>query len=80
MLCLSFTNLIDDEQTDLAYYLFSLKRIKRDIAQLERVFNDPPVEFGKNEWIDMITKEEKSWMNHRKNWKMIEEKIKKHRE
>ena len=31
-LCVSFTNLIDDEQTDLAYYLFLLKRIKIDIA------------------------------------------------
>ena len=29
-------------------------RMKIDIAQLEKVFNDPPVEFRKHECIDMI--------------------------
>ena len=30
----------------------------------------PPVGFGNNEYFDMITKEVKSWTNHRKNLKM----------
>ena len=34
--------------------LILLERIRIDIAQLEKVFNDPPVEFGKHECIDMI--------------------------
>ena len=29
--------------------LILVERIKRDIAQLERVFNEPPVGFGNNE-------------------------------
>ena len=37
--------------------------------KLKKVFDEPPVELGNNEWIDMITKEVKSWTNHRKNWK-----------
>ena len=47
MLCVSFTNLDWWQAMDLAYYLFSLKRIKRDIAQLGKVFNEPPEGFGK---------------------------------
>ena len=34
--------------------LILVARMKIDIAQLEKVFNDPPVEFGKHECIDMI--------------------------
>ena len=34
--------------------LILVERMKMDIAQLEKVFNDPPVEFGKHECIDMI--------------------------
>ena len=36
--------------------LILVERIKIDIAQLEKVFNDPPVESGKHECIDMINK------------------------
>ena len=43
-LCVSFTNLNWWQATDFAYYLFSLKkRLNRDIAQLGKVFNEPPV-------------------------------------
>ena len=34
--------------------LILVARMKIDIAQLEKVFNDPPVEFGKHECIDMV--------------------------
>ena len=79
-LCVSFTNINWWQATDFAYYLFFLKRLKREIAQLGKVFHEPPVGFGNNEWIDMKTKEENSWTNHRKNMKINEDKIKKHRE
>ena len=69
MLCVSFTNLNQWQATNLAYYLFFLKRLTIEIAQLGKVFHEPPVGFGNNEWIDMKMKEEESWTNHRKNWK-----------
>ena len=49
--------------------LILVERIKRDIAQVGKVFHEPPVGFGKSEWIGTVKKEEESWMNHRKNWK-----------
>ena len=67
MLCVSSTNLNWWQATDLAYYYSSWKDWYS--GNLEKVFNEPPVGFGKNEWIDMKTKEEESWTNHRKNWK-----------
>ena len=68
MLCVSFTNLNWWQATDLAYHLFLKKGLREIWRKLEKVFNEPPVGFGKNKWIDMITEEEKSWTNHRKNW------------
>ena len=54
-----------------AYYLFSLKMITKDIAQTWESLHEPPVGFGNNEWIDMKTKEEESWTNHRKKWRRL---------
>ena len=42
-------------------------------ATFRKVFNEPPVGFGKSELIDMIIKEKESWMNHCKNSKMTDE-------
>ena len=37
--------------------LILIERIKIDMAQTLENLHEPPVEFGNNEWIDMITKE-----------------------
>ena len=46
-----------------------VERIKRDIAQIWEGIDGITGGIEKNEWIDMITKEVKSWTNHRKNCK-----------
>ena len=45
----------------------------RDIAQAWEGIDGITGGIEKNEWINMITKEENSWTNHRKNSKMTDE-------
>jgi len=40
--------------------IFDETKLKRDIAQHGKIFNEPPVGFGNNKRIDMKTKEEES--------------------
>ena len=49
--------------------LILVERIKIDIAQTSEGLERTISRIGKSEWIYMITKEENSWPNHRKNWK-----------
>ena len=49
--------------------LILVERIKIDMAQTWEGLQRTTGRIGKNEWIYMITKEENSWTNHRKNWK-----------
>ena len=72
IICLSFIKLNWWQAMDFSYYLFFLKRIEKwHSATFRKVFNEPPLGFGKNEWINMITNEKESWMSHRKNSKWL---------
>ena len=73
IMCLSFIKLNWWQAMDFAYYLFFLKRIKGGIAQNLRNSSWTTGRIGKKEWIKMIIKEKESWMNHRKNSKMTDE-------
>ena len=60
--------------------LILIERVKIDIAQTWEGLLRTTGRIGKNEWIDMITKEENSWTNHHKNWKNESSKGAIHRE
>ena len=49
--------------------LIPVERIKRDIAQTWEGIDGTTGGIWKHEWINMITKEVKSWTNHHKNCK-----------
>ena len=67
-LCLAFTHLDWWQATDFCILLILVERIKIDMAQTWEGLRRTTGRIGKNEWIYMITKEENSWTNHRKNW------------
>ena len=73
IVCLSFIKLNWWQAMDFAYYLFFLKRIEKwHVANLRRS-SWTTDRIGKNEWIDMMAKEEECWRNHHKNSKMTDE-------
>ncbi len=80
IVCLSFIKLNWWQAMDFAYYLFFLKRIKGNMAQNLRKSSWTTGRIGKNEWIDMITNDENSCMNHRKNKKNYQGKDSEHQE
>ena len=49
--------------------LIPIERIKRDIAETWEGIDGTTDGIWKQRIFDMITEEEKSWTNHRKNWK-----------
>ena len=65
IVCLSFIKLDRWQAMDLAYYLFFLKRIQKWHRANLRRSSWTTGRIEKNEWINMITKEVKSWTNHR---------------